>query len=146
MEDAQGNRDPLVEIAAAVVVGGAELDARDVADAGDAPLVVRLDDDVAELLRVGEAALRLDIELEGAGLRHGRLIDHASRDLHVLGAQRVDDVAGGQVAQRELLRIEPDAHRVVAGAEDGDVAHAVDAGKHVLHMQSRVVGDVEQVA
>ena len=77
---------------------------------------------------VGEAALRLDVELEGARLRHRRLVDHAGRDLHVLAAQRGDHVAGGQIARRELVGIEPDAHRVVARAEDGDIADAVDAG------------------
>ena len=146
LEDAQGNRHPLVEIAAAVIVGGAELDAGHVAHPGHAALAVRFDDDVAELIRVGEASLRLDIELEGAGLRHRRLVDDAGGDLHVLGAQRIDHIARGQVAQRELLGIEPDAHRVVARAEDGDVADAVDAGEHVLHVQRGVVGDVEQVA
>ena len=51
LEDAHRDRHPLVEIAAAVVVGGAELDAADVADADHAPVGVGLDDDVAERLR-----------------------------------------------------------------------------------------------
>ena len=136
----------LVEIAAAIVVGGAELDPADVANAHHAPVRLRFHDDIAEGSGIGEAPLRLDVELEGAGLRHRRLIDDARRHLHVLPAQRVDHVAGGEIARGELLRIEPDAHRVVARAEDGDVAHAVDAGEHVLHVQRRVVGDVEQIA
>ena len=88
----------------------------------------------------------LDVELEGARHRHRRLVDHAGGDLHVLAAQRRDHVAGGQIADGELFRIEPDAHRVVARTEDGDVADAVDARQHVLHVQGGVVGDVELVA
>ena len=141
-----GIADPLIEIAAAVVVGGAELDPPDVADAHHPAVGAGFDDDVAEGLRVGQPSLRLDVELEGAGPRHRRLIDHAGGDLHVLTPQRRDHVARGQIAQGELFRIEPDAHRVVARAEDGDVADAVDAREHVLHVQGGVVGDVEQVA
>ena len=136
LKDAQGHRHLLVEIAVAAVIGGAELDPGDVVDADHAAVGVGLDDDVAEGLGVGEAPLRLDVELKGAGLRHRRLVDDAGRHLHVLAAQRGDDVAGGQIAHGELLGIEPDAHRIVARAEDGDVADAVDARQHVLHMQA----------
>ena len=146
LEDSHRDRNAIVEIAVAVVVGGAELDATDVADAHHAPVALGLDDDISEGLRVDEPALRLDIELEGAGLRHRRLVDDAGRHLHVLSAQRSNHVTGSQIAGRELFGIEPDAHRVVARAEDGDVADAVDAGEHVPDMQRGVIGDVEQVA
>ena len=146
LEDAHRDGHPLVEIAAAVVVGGAELDAANVAHAGDAAFAVRLDDYVAELIRTCEAPLRLDIELEGSGLGHGRLIDDAGGNLNVLGAQGIDHVARGQVTYRKLLGIEPDAHRIVARAEDGHVANTIDTSEHVLHVQRRVVGDVQQVA
>ena len=146
LEDAHGYGHSLVEIAVAVVVRGPELHATDVADADHAPVRSGLHDDIGEGGRVGETALRFDIELEGARLGHRRLVDHAGGHLHVLAAQRRDHVACGQVAGGELFRIEPDAHRVVARAEDGDIADAVDAGQHVLHVQGGVVGDVEQVA
>ena len=51
--------------------------------------------------------------------RHRRLADHARRDLHVLLAQRRDDVAGREVAAREPLRVEPDAHAVLAQRRRG---------------------------
>jgi hypothetical protein len=95
LEDTEWDGDPLVEITAAVVVGGAKLDTPHVAHADDAPVGVGLDDDVAELRRISQAPLRLDVELEGTWLRHRRLIDHPGGDLHVLGTQRGDHVARG---------------------------------------------------
>ena len=56
-----------------------------------------------------------------------------------------DDVACGEIARGELLRIEPDPHRVVAAAEDLHVAHARQACQHVLDVQHRVVAQVECV-
>ena len=146
LEDTHRDRHALIEIAITVVVGGAELHARNVADAHDAAVAIGLDDDPAEFRGVGQAPLRLDVELEGAGLRHRRLIDHAGGDLHVLPAQRVDDIARREIADRELLRIKPDAHGIIAGTKDRHIAHAIDAGKHVLHMQRGVVGNVKEVA
>ena len=39
----------------------------------------------------------------------------------------VDDVARGQAERLQAVGIEPDAHRIVAAAEHGDRADAVDA-------------------
>jgi hypothetical protein len=74
---------------------------------------------------------RADGELVGGSGRRGRLADHARRDLHVLLAQRRDDVARGHAELRDPVGIEPHAHAVVAAPEDGDVAHAIDAREHV---------------
>ena len=63
----------------------------------------------------------------------GRLADLAGRHLDVLLLNGIDDVRGGQVAERHLLRVEPDAHAVVALAEVGDVAHAVEPGQFVAN-------------
>jgi hypothetical protein len=41
-------------------------------------------------------------------------------------ADRGDDVVGGQAALGDLLRVEPDAHGVVARAEQLHVADALD--------------------
>ena len=73
-------------------------------------------------------ALRFDVELEGAAAVLGRLADRAGRDLDVLRAQRGDDLARGQVERRGAAGVDPDAHRIVARAEQLDVADAVDAG------------------
>ena len=51
-----------------------------------------------------------------------RLVDRSGRDLQIGGLQCRDDFAGRQAAGRHLVRIEPNTHRVVAGAEHVDVA------------------------
>ena len=56
-----------------------------------------------------------------------------------------DHVAGRHVPRRQLLRVEPDAHAVVARAEERDVADAGDAGQLVLDVDRGVVAQVELV-
>ena len=146
LEDQQRHGLPLVEIAVGAVILGAELDAADIADARDPPVRVVPDDDVAELARVDEAPQCLDIQLKGAEARGRRLIEDARGDLDILRLERRDDLAGGQVARRDLVGIEPDPHRIIARAEDPHVADAVEPRQHVLHLKRRVVRDVELVA
>ena len=59
----------LVEIAVRRVVLRRELDAGDVLEPRHPAVGVGLDDDVAELARIGEPPERLDVELERALLR-----------------------------------------------------------------------------
>ncbi|RMS61735.1 hypothetical protein ALP65_04617 [Pseudomonas aeruginosa] len=66
-------------------------------------------------------------------------------DLAVLLADGVDHVGGGEVARGDLVRVQPDAQRIVAEAEQLDVADAVEAGQFVLHVEHRVVRQVEHV-
>ena len=67
----------------------------DVAKARDRAARVGAHDDVRELVRRLEAALRLDVQLlRGAGIER-RLADGAGGDLDVLLAERIDDLAGG---------------------------------------------------
>ncbi len=81
-------------------------------------------DDVAELLRIGEPAQRVDLHLEGRAGRRRRLADLAGRDLDVLLRDGLLHVDGGDAEIGELVRIEPDAHRIAPLAEDLDVADA----------------------
>jgi hypothetical protein len=89
--------------------------------------------------------LRIDRELHIDALQPRRGADHASRRLHVLAADRSDHVAGRQAALRHLLRIEPDAHRVVARAKQLHVADAFDARQPVLDVEHRVVAQIRHV-
>src|SRR5262249_26757485 len=43
------------------------------------------------------------------------------------------------------VRIEPNAHRILAGAEHDDVAHAGQPRDLVLELDGRVIGEVEAV-
>ena len=98
----------------------------------------RANNDVAELLLGGEAALGGDGELECL-IRQSRLrADAADGGLHVLLLQRVDDVGGCEPEVLQALRIEPDAHAVVGGSEQAHIAHAA----HALQLVQQVDGDV----
>ncbi len=68
--------------------------------------------------------------------------EHAGGDLHVLLANRANDVGRRQPARRQPIGIEPDAHAVLAGAEHLRAAHAGDARQLVLHPQ---VGEVREI-
>ena len=110
--------------------------ARRRAGARSGRLVAGLDDDVLEILSSTRRPLVLIASWKfGARWRRRRRAELAGRDLHVLLANRVDDVARGQAARGDLLRIEPDAHRVVAAAELLHVADAVEARQLVLDVQ-----------
>ena len=74
----------------------------------------------------------------GAGWR----AEDAGRDLHVLLADRPNDVGRRQPARRQPIGIEPDAHAVLARAEDLRAADAGNARELVLHPQ---VGEVRQI-
>ncbi len=74
-----------VRVGNGAVIHRAQLDAPDVADTGDAPLGVRFDDDVAELLGRGETAEHLDVDLVGGVARDRRLVQDTRRNLGVLG-------------------------------------------------------------
>ena len=74
-----------------------------------------------------------------------RLADAAGGDLDVLLAQRTDHVAGRDLARGEAIGIEPQAHRILALAEDGDVADAGHALQGVAHVDVEVVAQEERV-
>ena len=74
--------------------------------------------DLAELLGLDQAPARGD-GVDDALARRRRLgADLPGGVLRVLRAHRVGDVGGRDAEARHLLRVEPDAHRVVARAED----------------------------
>src|SRR3979490_1228508 len=97
-----------------------------VADAGDAPLEVRLHDDGTEFLGRAEATECADADLVGpTGVaENGRLVKSASRNLCVLSPQAGQDVAGADVARGGLVRVDPDAHGVLPLAQNPEVGHA----------------------
>ena len=145
-EDQQRYAGAAIHIGGRAVIRGADLDASDVAEARHPSLIVGFEDDIEELLRRGQPAQGLDVELIGLMGGNRRLVEDAGRDLDILGAQRGQDFARIETMGRDLVRIEPDAHRIVAGAEELDIAHPRQARQGVLHMQGRVVRDIETVA
>ena len=148
LEDRDGDRRLVVEQAAQRIVGCAQLDPSDIGQARDRAVFRGLDDDLAELFLGGQPALSVHRELEvrpAAVIGERRRAHRAGRHLHVLLPDRAHDIAGRQAARGDLLRIEPHAHGIVAGPEQHDLAHARDAREHVLHVQHRVVAQVDGV-
>ena len=156
LEDGDRDALPAVEAARHVGVLGAELDAGHVGEphepAGPARLVgasfrarLRLHDHLGEGRDVGKPAERGDrkLQLDRPG---GRLLaELAGGHLHILLAEGPHHVARGQAAAGQRVGIEPDPHRVVPGAQEGYVAHPLDSGERVLHLDQREVAQVEQV-
>ena len=110
-----------------------------VADPDELPLGRGLDDDVLEILDLGQPPERAQGDLGLLTENRRRLADLAGRDLEILLAQRHHHVAGGHPAGGKLVGIEPDPHAVVALPEHPDVADARQPGKHGLELDRGVV-------
>ena len=104
-----------------------------------------LEDDVAELLFRVEPAQGAHGELEGLARRDRLLADRPGGDLKVLVLDGVDDVRGGQAARGQLVRVEPEAHAVIALAQHLDVADPVEAEQLVLELDGGEIAHVDAV-
>ena len=92
-----------------------------------------------------QAALRIDGDQEIAAAldRFGAKL--AGRDLDVLILHRANHIARGQAARGDLVRIDPNAHRVVPAAEQSYLADAGQACEFVLDLDVGVVAQVERI-
>ena len=129
----------------------AEFDAGDVVEADEGAVGRTLQDDVAELLRGLETALRGDGGVELLAGDGGKSTELSGRDLRVLPRDGVRDVARHQGVFHQLVRVEPDAHGVVRPEQTclADTGHplqrvvqrAVDVVAEVVGAQPVVGGD-----
>jgi hypothetical protein len=131
----QGGRGA-VQARGPVQIGGAELQAGDIAKAQDRPVGIAPDDYLLELLGRGEPALGLDVELELLVVGNRARTDPPHRRLHVLGLDGRDHVAGGQPEAGQLVGPEPDPHRIVLRTEQLGVADAGRASDLVKQIRS----------
>ena len=146
LDDCEGDAALAAERALDAVILAAELDPRHVPHPGERAGGIALDHHIGELGGVGQPALHLDRKLEGRiAVAVGRLPHRASGDLDVLGAQRLDDLAGGEVARRRLVRIDPDPHRIIAAAEHEDAADAFQAQQAVAQARIGEIADIIDV-
>ncbi len=127
------------------VVFRPQFDARNIAETKRRAVRIGAHDDVLEFAHIGKAALGGDRvhQLLVAAVR--RLPDLAGGELRVLLGDRARQVAGRQPQLRQAVGLDPDAHRVILGAEDLHVGRAGDALQCVEHVQRDVIRD-EQIA
>jgi len=98
------------------------------------------------LLRRHQPALRLDLQLVvGRRLAERRRADIARRNLDIVAAQCRNDVVDGQVARGRLVRIDPNADRVVARGAHGDVADTRNSQQRLLDLKRDIVGNVSLI-
>src|SRR5262249_16850616 len=69
----------------------------------------------------------------------------SGRNLHVLLGECTDHVARGELASRHADRVEPDAHRVLALAEDEDVSYALNSFQSITNIYVEIVADEQAV-
>ncbi len=132
-----------VEMGGRGVIGRTQLDTGDIFDAREASIGAGLDDDFAELLGIDEPPLGVDGVLKrGRARRERRAADNAGGDLHVLLLHRFDEIAGGEASRGQLLGIQPEAHRIIARAEDEDIADAGQAREFILDLEGGVIAQV----
>ena len=93
---------------------------------------------------IDQPALRVDRVLERLAPRGRRLAHLPGRDLRVLLLDRPQHVRRRQLLDGHLLRVQPHPHRVVALAQVGDVADALQPGEFVPQLDGRVVAQVQQ--
>ena len=145
LEDRNRHRLPIVEKRAQRVFGGTELDPGDIMQAGDLAVRTGLQDDVTEFLLGDEPALGVDREREVARARLWGTADRARRDLNVLLADRPDHIGPRHSARSDLVRIEPDAHRIIPAAKDQGLADTLDASDLVLDAQGGIIAEIQGV-
>ena len=134
--DPQGGIAIKVRIARIVLCG--KLDAGDIPQPHDRGGGL-FHDDIGKFVGIREPSKRLHRDLKRSLLGDRGLIEHAGGDLDILTLQRLHDVGRGQADRLQAVGIDPDAHRIVAAAEDGDRAHPVDAGQNVGDRERRIV-------
>ncbi len=93
----------------------------------------------------GQAALRVDGELEFGAGGCGRRAHGAGGHLGVLLADRADHLGRGETTRGELGGVKPDAHGVVARTKQDDRAHARYAQQVVAHIELAVVAQIERI-
>src|SRR5207247_4775287 len=121
-EDADQRSGNVIVRAVDRVVGGGELDASDVLEARHLAVSSFADNDVLEFSRIGQTPFDEHRILHLLPLRNGRQAETTGGRDDVLLADHIRDVRGGDANAGHALRVEPDAHAVVAGAEDANLA------------------------
>ena len=137
INDQHGCRDAVFAAEAGVALAG-KLRARDVLHPQDRAVRQRADDHVVEFDAFRQAALDVDGVLELRARFGGRLSDLSGGRHKVLFVDDVGEIGSGQPEFRQLVGANPEAHGVVALADDHrgadaggtrDGVHEIDRGE-----------------
>ena len=123
----------------------ADLYPADIAYLRDFTIVAGFDDYFFKFCDVGKPALQVDGILKVDAGRRRRCPDLAGSDIPALLLQRMYDILGVEAARLEFVGIEPDAHRILAGAEHIDVADARQSRQFILEIDRGVISQIEAV-
>ena len=128
-----------------ILVPGAEFKPRHIAHAEHAAILIGADDDGAEFIRGNQAPRGGDIELIGRVLAHG-LRTHAPKRCHlVLLLDRADHIRRRQAKRGQPIRLEPDAHGIIARAEHLRIAHTRHTAQSIQHIDGHVIADEQRI-
>ena len=134
-----------VQPAVNAVIVGLQFDARDVAQAGDLRRRRRLSGRCPQIPPAWPAGLWAGPPV-GTGCppaaAPGRTSPAATSTFWRRMAATMS--LGRQVARRDLVRVNPDAHGIIARAKDDRVPHARQAAQYVLDMQVGVVAQIDR--
>ena len=136
--DAEPDRVPARLVEFETRIFRADLHAGHLAEADEVAVLAR-DDDLFELLRGGEARIRLDRELALRGL------DASPRQLDVLALDRGLDVLDGEAARSKRRSVDPDAHGKTALAAEIDVGDARQGRQPVDVDAPQIVAELERI-
>ena len=139
LKDRQKHRVTAVEANTDIVTFGAQLDPTNVLQANEPALLTGLDDDVFELLDVGQAAQRAQRNLGRLLIMNRLLADRPRGNLCILFSDRLDDISGRQSAASQFCRIDPDAHAVVALPEQKYISHTRQSSQFVFDLHQREI-------
>jgi hypothetical protein len=113
-------------------------------EADQSAIGIALEDDVIELRRFGKTPHGAHADLEIA-VRDGRLgADLSGGDFDVLLLERIDHIICGKRTASHADWIKPEAHGILALAEDDDVGDAGNALQSVANVNVQVVAHEER--
>src|SRR5208283_5738633 len=121
-----------VEAKAIAVILCAQFRVADIDEPNQRAVAARLEDDVVELLRIGQSPDGPHADLKHLVVSGGLRSNLPGSDLDVLLRKGGDDVRRCQTSGSQPRRIEPQAHGVLALAEDLHVGDALHSLQRVL--------------
>ncbi len=124
-----------------VVVFTAQLHLRHVFQQHARTILIHFQQDFAELFSRGQTGLRDDRGVQLLAFHRRRTAKLTGRYLGVLRFQRAYHIDRRQLEVVQLVRVEPDTHRVL-GTEELHVAHARGTADRIFNVRARVVRDI----